>query len=475
MKRRKFLKTMSIMAAAMYVDLPTFAQNVSQMGKEKLKVGILSDIHITDTESAKTFRHALEYFRDRHADGVIIAGDMADWGIESQLKIVADTWFEVFPKDRLPDGQHIERLFIYGNHDYEAYKYEEAKRHLSDKELLRQAIGPRQEKIWKKYFKEDYAPIYMKTVKGYHFIGAQWHSWTETPGLADFLSNNNAAIAGEKPFFYFQHAYPKGTCYGEWAWGQDNGDVTKALSKYANCIAFSGHSHMPLNNEYDLWQGKFISIGTASLSYQYPLGARENAEIDGSNEKVPSQMKVLNCGDGKQGMLMTVYDKYITFECREFVYDQAVADNWIIPLPLQAEQMSFKNRAKNAVAPEFDKKDKVSIRHIENGEDRYGVRLQQIEVSFPSVLKKRTGVRATDYEVWVEKAFLDTITITHTKRVYSNGFYLGEAQDEKDVTCLFGKHELPKNRKWRFAVLPCESFGKKGAAIYSEWQEPIKQ
>ena len=186
-------------------------------------------------------------------------------------------------------------------------------------------------------------------------------------------------------------------------------------------------------------------------------------------------MKVLNCGDGKQGMLMTVYDKYITFERREFVYDQAVADNWIIPLPLQAEQMSFKNRAKNAVAPEFDKKDKVSIRHIENGEDRYGVRLPQIEVSFPSVLKKRTGVRATDYEVRVEQAFLDTITITHTKRVYSNGFYLGEAQDEKDVTCLFGKHELPKNRKWRFAVLPCESFGKKGAAIYSEWQEPIKQ
>lgn len=65
------------------------------------------------------------------------------------------------------------------------------------------------------------------------------------------------------------------------------------------------------------------------------------------------------------------------------------------------------------------------------------------------------------------------VTITHTKRVYSNGFYLGEAQDEKPVTCLFGKHELPKNRKWRFAVLPCESFGKKGAAIYSEWQDPV--
>ena len=46
MKRRKFLKTMSVMAAAMYVDLPTFAQNISQMGKEKLKVGILSDIHM---------------------------------------------------------------------------------------------------------------------------------------------------------------------------------------------------------------------------------------------------------------------------------------------------------------------------------------------------------------------------------------------------------------------------------------------
>ncbi len=471
MDRRTFLKSAGIIAGAMYFDLPTFAQKVSKMGAARLRIGILSDIHLRQADTAKTFEHALEYFRNKEADGVMIAGDMADWGLESQLKLVADTWYKVFPKDKLPNGKHIEKLFIYGNHDVEGQNYGGPKNSgMTAEQIKKAAIGDRRAQLWKKYFKEDYQPVYMKTVKGYRFIGAHWEDWSKTKDAPGFIEKHKTELSGSKPFFYFQHSHPKNTCYGEWAWGQDNGDVTKALSQFSNAIAFSGHSHMPLNNEYDLWQGAFTSIGTASLSYLYPLGARENSHVDGEKD-VPSQMKNLDCHDGKQGMLMTVYDEYITIERREFVFDQPVADNWIIPLPAKGAKMGFESRKKKAVAPEFAKGDKVKVRHITDGKDRYGVKQQQIEVSFPSVLKKRTGVRATDYEVQVEQQYVDVVSIHSSKRVYSSGCYLGEAQDEKDVVCLFGRSELPATRKYRFIVHPCESFGKKGKAIYSEWQE----
>ncbi len=469
MDRRRFLKAAGLITGAMYVDLPTFAQKVSEMGAPRLCIGILSDIHVRNEETCKTFRHALEYFREREVDGVLIAGDMADDGLERQMKVIADTWFSVFPKDKLPNGKHVERLFVYGNHDMEAHTYHDYRNMgISDEEALKDAIGPRHKQLWKKYYKETYQPVYMKTVKGYHFIGAHWEDWSKTKDAPAFIEQHKTELSGPKPFFYFQHAHPRNTTYGEWAWGQDNGDVTKALSQFPNAIAFSGHSHLPLDNEYSLWQEEFTSLNTSSLSYLCPLGGRENSYVDGGAD-VPSQMKRANHRDKKQGMVMTVYDNSITFERREFVYDEPVGDNWIIPLPMKGAQMSFENRRKKAVAPEFAKGDKVSIREIAEGEDRYGVKQPQVEVKFPSVLKKRTGVRAVDYEIQVEQQYVDTLTVVGTKRVYSPGAHLGENHDEQDVVCLFGKSELPSTHKYRFAVRPCESFGKKGQPIYSEW------
>lgn len=468
MDRRHFLKTSALVAGAMYIDFPAFAEKVRTFGDARLRVGILSDIHVTDTESVDIVRHAFEYFRSREADGVIIAGDIADWGREDQLKLVADAWYSVFPKDRLPNGQHVEKLFVYGNHDIEGHAWDWHPP-VSDAE----AIGPRREKLWKKYFKEDYKPVWLKTVKGYHFVGSHWISQQTAPDVPPFLRDNADQLHYNRPFFFIQHAHPKNTTYGEWAWGQDNGEVTAALNAFPNAIAFSGHSHMPLNDERCLWQDAFTSVGTASLRYLYFLGGRENSKVSGSQERVPSQMKpdMEDCRDGHQGMFMTVYDEYITLERREFLYDEAVDDAWIIPVPKAGESpLSNVQRAKEAKAPEFAEGDRVNVER-RMGKDRYDADVKQFVVSFPSVLKKRTGVRANDYEVQVEYKFLDNTFITGTKRVYSPKRYLGENHDEQPVVCPYAESELPDYREFRFVVRPCECFGKKGREICSEWMK----
>ena len=79
-------------------------------GEPHLILGVLSDIHIYDEKNVPVFERALEFFRDRKADGVIIAGDMADRGLVDQLELVGKAWFKVFPENRRPDGQPIEKL-----------------------------------------------------------------------------------------------------------------------------------------------------------------------------------------------------------------------------------------------------------------------------------------------------------------------------------------------------------------------------
>jgi len=467
MNRRNFLQSTLMMTGAMCLDLPAFASRVSALGQPNLRIGILSDVHI-GSENTNTLQHALEYFRDQQVDGVLIAGDIADNGLEKQLQEMADAWYRVFPKDKAPDGHKVEKIFIYGNHDMHGYTWSDNKYGMKDDEFEKQAIGMHPAETWKRCFKEEYSPIYLKTVKGYHFVGAHWHD-DNIPGLDTFLKEHEAELKGDKPFFYFQHPHPKNTCNGPWVWGQDDGSVTEILGNYPNAVAFSGHSHMPIGDDRDLWQGTFTSIGTASLSYMCLFGARENSQVDGGKDE-PSQMKNISFNHlGKQGMLMKVYDDCITLERREFVYDENVGENWIIPVPFNKQNpLTFENRAKTAKVPEFGSSDKVTITRAD-GKDRYDKEESQITVHFPSVLKKIQGERAFDYEVQVEMRFVDVVTVSATKRVFSPGCFLGEDKDENEVTCVYSTRELPAGHEIRFAVRPCNCYSKKGAAIYSEW------
>ncbi|MBR4187339.1 MAG: metallophosphatase family protein, partial [Bacteroidaceae bacterium] len=268
MNRREFLQRSGVLAGAAYLGTPALAETLATLGNPNLVIGIVSDIHLRGADTAETFIHTLEYFRSLKVDGVIIAGDMADQGLLPQLQVVANAWFQVFPDNKGLDGKETVQLFIYGNHDMEAYTWGGTISSVGAETAQAQGIGRQAAAAWKRCFKEDYQPIWMKTIKGYHFIGAHWENQNHISGLANFLEEHNAELKADgKPFFYIQHPHPKDTCNCAWAWGRDDGTVTRLLSKYPNAIAFSGHSHSPLDDDRDLWQGAFTSIGTSSLKY----------------------------------------------------------------------------------------------------------------------------------------------------------------------------------------------------------------
>ena len=298
-----------------------------------LRFGVASDLHITDWASAEPFRVALRWFRDQNIDAVMIAGDLTDHGILPQLENVAQSWREVFPNDRAPDGRHVEKLFIYGNHDFEGLAYRDkwmdtafafhglSREEASDLQLTKIGL----DKAWEQCFGEPYAPIWHKRVKGYDFIGGH-SAWNTPVGLEEWFSANADALDPNKPFFYIQHPHPKGTVYGPKAPGCDNGTATRVLSAFPNAIAFSGHSHVPIADKSAIWRGAFTSIATASLSYGFWPDTPENTER--------SRAAAIRRKDGvpfAQGMLVDIFDDRIKIRRRDFTLDHELGRPWILP------------------------------------------------------------------------------------------------------------------------------------------------
>ena len=176
-----------MLAGAAYLGTPALAETIATLGDPNLVIGIVSDIHLRGADTAETFIHTLEYFRSLKVDGVIIAGDMADQGLLPQLQVVANAWFQVFPNNKGLDGKETVQLFIYGNHDMEGYTWGGTISSVGAETAQAQGIGRQAAAAWKQCFKEDYQPIWMKTIKGYHFIGAHWENQNHISGLADFL------------------------------------------------------------------------------------------------------------------------------------------------------------------------------------------------------------------------------------------------------------------------------------------------
>ena len=476
--RRTFMKSASALAA-----LPAFAQGDGP----RLVFGVLSDMHVTTPGTCEHLEKALSYFNAQGVDAVVLAGDMIDDGLESELALVADTWYRVFPKDLGLGGRKVEKLFVYGNHDVQNYTKEWADEiNIPWEKVLREdlAVGTRRKDVFERLFHEEWRPLWMKTVKGFRFVGSDYQyrgdrqRRAEKPGeqsLGDFLESHRAELSGEKPFFFVQHMHPKGTCSAPWTWGQDDGTSTRALEKFPNAVALTGHSHTPLNDERTLWRGSFTSVGTAALRFLIPFGGRENSEIDGAEDTGEQLMPRLRPYDGKHGMVCRVYGDRIEFERRDFMNGLSLGPDWVVPLPAHAE--SFVQRSRKMLPPEFPQGASVSVSKGV-AKSRKGIETPALYVTFPNVFASGGRARAFDFEVSLEEMDVDAVKVRRTKRVYSAGYYRGEAADEKTVTCPFALADLPppngrldplRGRRWRFSVRPCDSFGKKGAAIATDW------
>ena len=438
----------------------------------RLTFGVLSDIHFREPGDENYFIRALEYFRDHGADGVLCAGDLTEDAKVEQLERVAKCWFQVFPDGKAPDGRKVEQLFIYGNHDSDAWKWgggEKTQRIRETLELGNKYISvtpERRKETWEKAFREPYVPVWEKAVKGYVFVGAHCGHGS----LGDYIDKNGARIAASgKPFFCVQHAHLKGTTFGDWGWGHDGGEATRALSKYPNAVAFAGHSHYSLTDERSIWQGAFTSLNAASLRYashEYAMrdnGARAGGYRRWLDWRPRAGTSGFNRDLGQQGMLVTVTDGEIRFQRLEFHFGETLGPDWVVPLGKGAERpYDYTARKAARKAPEFAADAAVTVEY-KPGKDK-----GTVKVSFPSA-QTVEGSRVFEYEVTAIIAEDDIEIPLETHRFLANDMILAPSRAGKETNYIeFACSALPPQAHVRFAVRPFECFGKRGRWISSD-------
>ena len=434
---------------------------------EPVRIALLSDIHVSKVKFQAVFRDSLKTLASRNPDAVLSAGDLIDNAVESQLKLVADAWYDVFPGDKAPDGRHVEKIFVNGNHDLEGHTYGNFIKQFGEERTKAELVGPRLPEVWKRLFKIDWAPIRIVDVKGWKFVCVDW-GYDTKENLESFFSVHGKMLSEQKVFFYVQHKHPQGTCNSPLKAPSASAVSTQILSRFPNCIAFSGHSHCSIHDERAIWQGTFTSIGLSTLASPKLAGGRENTTRGHLTDIGDEQMFALYTRACKQGMVMEIYPDRVVLERLELKKDRKLAADWVLPIPPDgARPYSYAKRMETERVPQFPKGAKVSVEAVK-GQNRAKEPVDQLMVRFPNVFAA-DGARPLDFEVQLELKDVDVFKIEKTKRVYSKWCCSTEDADVKIVECAYAFHEVPAKIPYRFLVRPCGFFGAKGNPIFSRW------
>lgn len=420
--RREFLKCAAATSLGAFF-VPAGCRSLLA-SESRLRLGVCSDIHVGIKTELWKWRKVLEHFRDQKVDAVVMSGDMANCGLITELRAVMETWWDVFPDGRRPDGEHVEHVFVTGNHDACGVWGE-----LREKHLLRNPDGTpkkvakgeldydleaakkesllfHREALWPELLHEPYSHFFVKRVKGYTFICSNWRmGWQkhdfEAVELPQYLKDHAAELGREKPFFFVQHCHPRGTCHGVDAWWPDSGkNTTDVLKDFPNAVCFSGHSHCPITDLKAIWQGGFTSIGCGSLSYDSPLGRDPKPDI--LDQAVPPEghpWKIHN-GDCHMAYVIDVHDGFLAVQPMEIKQMQPLADEMVVPVPVGPDpEFAFARRIAAKRPPAYSVQPKVEIRDVE-GRNWKGDPCMEQELSFPAVPQGgRSHSRVYAYEI----------------------------------------------------------------------------
>ena len=450
--RRSFILSGLAATCAAYVP-------AASTDRPTLKFGVTSDIHVTDDGTrARRYEQALRLFKRRNADAVMVCGDIADWGTVNSLEHVRDAWRRVF------GGTRTVPLLCTGNHDFEGWRYRDmavdmhTMGHSEDEAAVKASGGMKA--IWERVFGEEYAPMRLRTVKGYDFISAEYvgESGKGRPDVASFLAAHTERLRNSgKPFFYFQHLPVKGTTRES---GCGDGQVLPLLKDFPNAVAFTGHTHRPFMDERQIWQGDFTAISVPSLSHSSFPSGHENApeKRDGSAVNAMPAIPARRDLDGSLLLFVNVYEDRIVVE-RLDVDGATAAPPWIVPLtgarPFAPDEME-----RRVPAPSFPAGAEVWC-ETRNTDNRQGKWIVAMTCEFPSATVPE-GWRVFDYEI---RAVPKDGSSPLVKKFLSPAYHKPPACEPARQRFWFDATLLPQDKDYTIEVRAFNCFGKASPPI----------
>lgn len=430
---------------------------VSWAARPQLLIGVLGDIHVhlepgedpVGNGSVVRFRRALEYFRERKVDGVLICGDLTDQGLDIELKAVADTWFDVFPGGKLPDGTPVVNLMHYGDHDAETRFWDSRKeRHLAAcarrgvPAVRSLSVDENRKTCWEAFFHEAWRPIQVKRVKGRAFVLA--HFMRETPGWNEGLTEAlaSADVKSDELFFFSQHRPFKGTELAKW--GPDDGKNEKSLEAYPNAVVFFGHTHYMLTDDRMVLQKGYTAINAGALKNQSVDRHHENGVlIPWIKEDLDRDldMPCVDNGICHAGMVMCVDGDRIVLERRDFGTGFALGPDLMfavdVPARSRGEDRALAEKARG-LAPVFPAGAMVRLSRAP-AVSRRKRKFVALRLEFPVAKSADEHPRAYDYRVC---AWTEDDRLVKERFVFSPAANRPEPCDAGPVSCLFDVRDL---------------------------------
>lgn len=362
----------------------------------KVRFSVMSDTHIQGktSNSSMKFKKALaqvQTFKD--LSGIVINGDVTDYGMEDQIHVMNDILAERMNKGL--DLKKTRLLLNMGNHElYDAElnhgdqgggipTQAEAKPHYHGANTFKKILGD-------KMYTDDATTEQLELgfqhteLQGYHLIlfslfdynhGLRYEK-REFEWLQKALKEANAADPN-KPIFFFMHAAIKGTNLGSEQggyWATDSQELYDELAKYPQVIAFGSHLHYPLQDEREIHQKDFTAVDTGSVYYTSVPTSMVNPL---TGEKMVFQnlngAEPKDCMEFSQGLLIEVDGDNNTRIHRLDFYATAqshassvvpIKEPWIVPSVKDEHhltQYSKETLEANNVAPQFTKEAKVKV------------------------------------------------------------------------------------------------------------------
>lgn len=305
----------SAFAAMAAAPSRTMAQD---RGAPDLKLGVISDVHIRNPGDEKIVWDALCWYRDQRVDAVVVAGDVADYGLIWQMDAFMGAWHAAFPGGRCGGRNKVELIYVTGNHEYDIWQ-KLGHIYKDEAKVEPQVFVTHIEREWRRLFGEPYAPAFVKTVKGYSFLCVNFLGYDGKENLAAvraLFERETKAIAPDRPFFLVQHDHPKGTC--GYTPGKPDA-LTAFLSQHRNLVCLSGHCHATLADKRSFWHGGFTSVNTATLQ---KVWNSPEAVAAGAPQSEPRA----------QGLLVRVWPDYVHFEKRDFTDGKRLDPHWEVKL-----------------------------------------------------------------------------------------------------------------------------------------------
>ena len=429
----------------------------------RLAFGAVSDTHLRTSANGKGrgkywpdkyLVAAFKYFRELNLDAVVNCGDMAHRGQVLEQEFHAAAWRKVFPDNRAPDGHVVEKLFVNGNHDVEGSRYGDfvEKAFPDPAERAKHVLSTDMAANWQRIWGEPYAPVWHKTVKGFHFFGR--HFGVDEMELARLIRAKGKECglqSGKDPFFILSHVRP-------------HKNLNRSLRPFRKAIGFFGHWHQSAANWNNIYfWSSFPSIEIPSCE---PRGCSAPGAEKGFAQGALEGKEGL--GKGHQGYVVRVYDDQIVISRREFGEGEgSLGADWIMPLGTYEPHPLSKDELKKRIGePQF--RDGANLVVAEattppppDRPEKTGKPALRVDIPLADA---NPGTRVYAYDVVVAGAE-DSPKLCKSVYAVGGNMAVGHEPNGGVTTLFLPKAQLPKGERLVVAVRPITSLGTAGKPI----------